>query len=156
MSVPGPLNVFLVEDSEDDLFFFKRLFGKAGLTMPVAIATDGQKAIDYLQRTIEPATAERPPVPRLVFLDLKLPLKGGFEVLKWIRAQPALANVVVVVLSSSAESRDVTQAFALGAQGYLVKYPEPATFAEVVQRVSGLQPGADLRSLRLPGLAGTG
>lgn len=152
MPAPTPLTVLLVEDSEDDLFFFRRLFNKTGLTTPVAVATDGQQAIDYLQQSIDPAAANPTPVPRLVFLDLKLPLKGGFEVLQWMRAQPALRDVIVVVLSSSAESRDVAQAFACGAQGYLVKYPEPAVFVEVVRVADTTPPGADLRGLSLPGL----
>lgn len=147
-----PLSVLLVEDSEDDLFFFRRLFSKAGLTTPVAVATDGQKAIDYLQRTIDPNSPDRAATPRLVFLDLKLPLKGGFEVLQWIRSQPALADVVVAILSSSAETRDVTQAFALGAQGYLVKYPEPAVFADVMGRVDATPMGTHVNSISLPGL----
>jgi CheY-like chemotaxis protein len=151
MSASIPLSVLLVEDSEDDLFFFRRLFAKAGLTMPLAVAMDGQKAIDHLQRSIDPALPERPPVPRLVFLDLKLPLKGGFEVLQWIRSRPEFAEMFVVVLSSSAEARDVTQAFALGAQGYLVKYPEASLFADVVQRVGATPKGTDLRTVALPG-----
>jgi CheY-like chemotaxis protein len=152
MPVPTSLTVLLVEDSEDDLFFFRRLFGKAGLAMPVAVATDGQKAIDYLQRAVA-NSSESPPLPRLVFLDLKLPLKGGFEVLQWIRAQPAFADLVVVILSSSAEARDVTQAFALGAQGYLVKYPEPQVFVDLIQRVGALPQGTDLGALSLPGFS---
>jgi CheY-like chemotaxis protein len=151
MSGSIPLSVLLVEDSEDDLFFFRRLFAKAGLTLPLAVAMDGQKAIDYLQRSIDPTLSDRPPVPRLVFLDLKLPFKGGFEVLQWIRSRPEFADMVVVVLSSSAESRDVTQAFALGAQGYLVKYPEASSFADVVQRVSAAPIGTDLQTITLPG-----
>ena len=152
MPVPTPLNILLVEDSEDDLFFFRRLFSKAGLTAPVAVATDGQKAIDHLERAINPIAVDRPPIPRLVFLDLKLPLKGGFEVLQWIRAQPALASVVVMILSSSAEARDVAQAFAVGAHGYLVKYPEPSVFVDVVGKVNAAPAGADPGSLALPGL----
>lgn len=143
--------ILLVEDSEDDLFFFRRLLAKAGVKAPVAVATDGQQAIDHLTHAMA-RNGEQIELPRLVFLDLKLPLRGGFEVLDWIRAQSALAQVVVVVLSSSAETRDVVQAFQLGAQGYLVKYPEPTVFREVINRIAELPPGADLGSLSLPGL----
>jgi CheY-like chemotaxis protein len=153
MSPAAKIPILLVEDSEDDRFFFKRLLTKAGITVPVAIATDGQQAIDYLRNVIDGgAPNNQPECPRLIFLDLKLPLRGGFEVLQWIRAQPPLAKVVVVILSSSAESRDVVQAFAMGAQGYLVKYPEPRTFADVLERVSTASSNADVNSLTLPGL----
>jgi CheY-like chemotaxis protein len=145
-------HILLVEDSEDDLFFFRRLLAKAGVKSPVDVATDGQQAIDHLSQAISGNGGAHPPVPRLIFLDLKLPLRGGFEVLDWIRAQAALAHVVVVVLSSSAETRDVVQAFKLGAQGYLVKYPEPAVFHEVVSKIAALPPDADPRKVLLPGL----
>jgi CheY-like chemotaxis protein len=144
--------ILLVEDSEDDLFFFRRLFAKAGIKAPVAVATDGQQAITHLSRAIDGSARERPALPLLIFLDLKLPLRGGFEVLEWVRSQPALSHVVVVVLSSSAETRDVVQAFKLGAQGYLVKYPDPAIFLDVVKRVAERPPGEDLSALALPGL----
>lgn len=141
------LPVLLVEDNDDDLFFFRRLVGKAGVSPSLAVATDGQQAIEHLKHTLKNGS-----VPRLLFLDLKLPLRGGFEVLQWVRSQPSLAGMVVVVLSSSAEARDVEQAYALGAQSYLVKYPAPAVFQEIVQRVAELPPGADPRSLTLPSL----
>ena len=144
--------ILLVEDSEDDLFFFRRLFKKAGINAPVDVATDGQQAINRLAQALEGSAAEQPPVPRLVFLDLKLPLRSGFEVLQWIRAQPGLAHVVVVVLSSSAETRDVAQAFKLGAQGYLVKYPDPDVFLDVVNRVAAAPLDVDVNALPFPGL----
>ena len=149
--VPSTLpSVLLVEDSEDDLFFFRRLLKKAGVDVPLAVATDGQQAIDFLKRSL-PGTSPAPVAPpRLMFLDLKLPLKGGFEVLQWMRAEPSLSRVVVVVLSSSAETRDVAQAFASGAQGYLVKHPAPAVIAELLRRVQALPAGASLTELDVP------
>jgi CheY-like chemotaxis protein len=143
----------LVEDSDDDLFFFRRLFAKAGFTAPFAVATNGQNAIRHLEAALNGSEPNKPVVPRLVFLDLKLPLRNGFEVLQWIRARPSLAQVIVVVLSSSAEARDVAEAFALGAQGYVVKYPSPALFSEILRVVVDLPPDADLTKLTLPGLA---
>lgn len=145
-----PPSVLLVEDSDDDLFFFRRLAKKAGVELPFAVATDGQQAIDQLKRSLPDGTADPVAPPRLVFLDLKLPLKGGFEVLRWMRAQPALARVLVVVLSSSAEARDVAQAFASGAQGYLVKYPPAAAIAELMRRVQALPADADPAELVVP------
>ena len=87
-----------------------------------------------------------------VFLDLKLPLRSGFEVLEWLRTQSALARTTVVVLSSSAEARDVERAYQLGAQGYLVKYPEAPVLLGVVQQVHDLPASSPLNSLVLPGL----
>lgn len=143
--MPGDLSILLVEDNDDDLFFFRRLISKAGLRSSLAVSTDGQDAIDHLRQQIVSDTP-----PRLVFLDLKLPLLGGFEVLQWIRSQSALARTVVVALSSSSEARDVRQAYALGAQGYLVKYPAPEVFQEISRQVSALPENGAPGSLDLP------
>lgn len=148
------LPVLVVEDSEDDLFFFQRLIAKTGIATRLEVATDGQQAIAHLEQAISPHGEGRPVVvPKLIFLDLKLPLRSGFEVLAWIRQQPELSDVIVVVLSSSAEVCDVTQAFHFGAQDYLVKYPDPSVFVEVIERAGAVTSAADLKSLRLPGLA---
>jgi CheY-like chemotaxis protein len=147
IQMPDNLPILLVEDNDDDLFFFRRLIGKAGLNPSLSVATDGQQAVEQLKRLLPNGE-----LPRLIFLDLKLPLRGGFEVLQWIRSQPSLAGVVVAVLSSSAEARDVEQAYALGAQGYLVKYPDPAVFQEIFRLVAALPAGTEPGSLRLPGI----
>lgn len=144
--------ILIVEDSDDDLFFFRRLFAKAGIKSPVAVVTDGRQATAHFEAALTATLPQKPPMPRIVFLDLKLPLRSGFEVLHWIRTQPALKSVIVVVLSSSAEMRDVRQAYDLGAQGYLVKYPEPGVFSETMQQVEATPPGSDLGKLKLPGL----
>ena len=147
------LPILLVEDSEDDLFFFRRLFAKAGITAPITVVTNGHNAIRHFDAALNASDGPKPGLPRLVFLDLKLPLRSGFEVLQWMRSQPSLAHVIVMVLSSSAETRDIAEAFALGAQGYVVKYPSPAAFAEIVRTVADLPADADLKKLTLPGLA---
>lgn len=144
------LSILLVEDSEDDLFFFRRLCKKAGIACPLAVATDGQQAVQYLSAAL--AGRDGAVLPGLIFLDLKLPLRSGFEVLEWIRSQPALARTVVVILSSSAESRDLERAYRLGAQGYLVKYPDATVLGQVAERVAILPAQAALGTLKLPGL----
>lgn len=149
--VPSTLpSLLLVEDTDDDLFFFRRLLKKAGVEPPLAVATNGQEAIDYLKRFIPGGSAAPLAPPQLVFLDLKLPLKSGFEVLEWMRDQPALSRVAVVVLSSSAEARDVAQAYASGAQGYLVKHPAASAIAELLRRVQALPADASVDRLEVP------
>lgn len=149
MPPPELFPILLVEDSDDDLFLFRRLLTKAEIKHPLSVATNGQAAIDLLSAEIGKGSAAK--LPRIVFLDLKLPLRSGFEVLEWIRAQP-LQRTVVIVLSSSAEARDVKRAYELGAHGYLVKYPAPVVFQDVVRIVANTDPEAALPPLSLPGM----
>ena len=96
---------------------------------------------------------EQEGAPTLLFIDLKLPLRSGFEVLQWAMGQPALRDSCVkIVLSSSAEVRDVKRAYDLGANGYLVKYPSPSVFREVARLVEMVREGAAASSLVFPGV----
>jgi CheY-like chemotaxis protein len=118
-----PETILLVEDNDDDVFIFERAYKQAQLRHPLQIVRDGQEALDYLFGEGGFADRERFPLPFLVLLDLKLPLTPGLEVLEAMRARPALSGVPVVVLTSSAEMRDVHRARELGAQAFLVKPP---------------------------------
>ena len=115
--------ILLVEDNEDDVFLMKRALKAARIANPLYVVEDGQQAVDYLSGTGKFARREEHPLPVLVFLDLKLPLKDGLEVLEWIRAQPRFENLVVLVLTSSSEPSDLRRAYGLGANSYLVKPP---------------------------------
>jgi len=75
------------------------------------------------------------PLPSLVFLDLKLPRVMGMDVLKWIRAQPAFATMVVIILTSSQLRSDITLAYQLGANSYLVKPSNPLDLSALVEAI---------------------
>ena len=116
----------LIEDNEDDAFFMKLALKKAGVENPLFVATDGQRAIELFQEAINGMDRDEdgsPVIPCLVLLDLKLPKLRGHDVLKWIRQQPALKTVPVVVLSASPDDHDIETAYELGANSYLVKPP---------------------------------
>src|SRR5439155_21926607 len=95
----------------------------------VQSVTDGDEALDYLEGKPPFSDRELYPVPRLVLLDLKMPRVSGFEVLSWVRADPALQVMPVVVLSSSSHDVDVRRAYQLGANSYVVK---PVAFDSLV------------------------
>ena len=113
--------ILVVEDDENDVFFLKYAFETAGIDNPLQVVRDGQEALNYLAGTGKYADRQRFPLPCLVLLDLKLPVKMGTEVLRWIRSQPHLCNLLVIVLTSSSELNDVDRAYEFGAQSYLVK-----------------------------------
>jgi CheY-like chemotaxis protein len=131
MSEDFGTTILLVEDNEDDVFIIKRALKLAQNTNPLQIVTDGQQALDYLAGAGEYADRQKFPLPFMVFLDLKLPYIHGFEVLAWMRLRPELSSLVVVVLTSSAETRDHEKAYALGARSYLVKPPTPQALSDV-------------------------
>ncbi|MEO6035484.1 MAG: response regulator [Verrucomicrobiota bacterium] len=92
----------------------------------------GQEAVDYLAGVGKYEDRAKHPLPSLIFLDLKLPFKHGLEVLQWIREQPFLDLVLVIVLTSSSEQRDIQQAYRLGARSFLVKPPATEMFLELM------------------------
>ena len=112
-SSPFPL-VLLVEDSEDDAFFFRWTLEKCGFPCEVVHAVDGAAAVKHL-------SGGSARLPDLVFLDLKIPTLTGFEVLAWIREQRFDPPLDVAVLSGSEHASDIQRAHLLGATGYYVK-----------------------------------
>lgn len=127
--------ILLVEDDANDIYFMKRAAREAGVPDSLQFAQDGQEAMDYLSGLGEYADRRRFPLPCLVLLDLKLPRVMGFEVLKWIRQQPALNGTIVIILTSSDLGPDVDRAYQLGANSYLVKPPTPDKLTETVTRI---------------------
>ena len=117
--------ILLVEDNEDDVFLMRRALDEARVTAGLQIVEDGQQAVDYLSGAGKYSNRSQYPLPKLVFLDLKLPLKSGHEVLTWIREQPDFESLVVIVLTSSDQPSDIRISYRLGANSYLVKPPPP-------------------------------
>jgi CheY-like chemotaxis protein len=123
--------ILLVEDSEDDVFLFERAMKRANVSLPMYNARDGQEAIDYLQAKGKFEDRKIYPLPSIVILDLKLPNIHGLDVLRWIKRQPSLSGVPVLMLTSSLEERDKQNAMTLGAKGFFIKPPTPQVFAEM-------------------------
>jgi len=139
---PNPL-VLLVEDSTAEVDLIQRALGKCGITPRMEIAWDGEDALRRLRRTDEHTHAE---TPSLVILDLNLPRINGHEVLRQMKADPALRPVPVVVLTVSSADSDVVSAYEGAATSYLTK---PADLEEYEQAICTM---ADywLRVVRLP------
>ncbi|HET9184391.1 MAG TPA: response regulator [Candidatus Angelobacter sp.] len=117
--------VLLVEDNPSDVFIVQRTFQKLQLPGSLQVAADGDEAVAYLSGSGRYADRERYPLPALVLLDLKLPRRSGFEVLEWLKAQPILGRVPVVVFTSSRQPSDINRAYDHGANSYLVKTVNP-------------------------------
>lgn len=127
--------VLLAEDNSTDALMVQRAFKKANLLNPVQVVDDGDKAVAYLSGQGSYADRDRHASPVLLLLDLKLPRRSGLEVLEWLRQQPGLKRLPVVVLTSSKEHSDVNRAYDLGANSYLVK---PVDFDPLLEMVKTL------------------
>lgn len=121
--------ILLVEDDSNDVLLVQRAFRLAKFDGSIQIVADGEEAISYLSRQPPYENRELYPLPLLILLDLKLPRRSGLEVLEWLRQQPELKRLLVVVLTSSRESPDVKKAYDLGVNSYLVK---PVIFEDLV------------------------
>ena len=126
--------ILLAEDDKNDVFFMQRAFDKARLSNPLKVVPDGEEAIQYLKGEGKYPRQDNP-LPAILLLDLHLPKKTGFEVLEWLRAQPALKRLPAVVLSSTSEGPDVKRAFHLGATSCLIKPPTSEAVKELLARV---------------------
>ena len=127
--------LLLVEDDPNDVLLIRRAFRKANLANPIHVASDGDMALAYLQGEGAYANRDAFPLPVLILLDLKLPRRSGLEVLQWLRQQPGLKRLPVVILTSSRETADINHAYELGANSYLVK---PVAFDTLLEMVKTL------------------
>ena len=122
-------SILLVEDSEDDAFLFTHTFQSCGLQAKLHHELDGSLAIDFLSRAWSSGA-----LPRMIFLDLKMPVLNGFDVLKWLQEQPFSSQVTVCVLSGSEQQKDKERAAQLGASEYFVK---PMKQADLIRLIAG-------------------
>lgn len=129
------LPVLLAEDNDADVFFVERALNKGCLPIELVVTRDGQQAIDYLARAILDAGRDSHPLPGLFLLDLKMPGVDGFDVLAWIKTQPALQQLPVVVLSSSVLESDIKKARQLGVVDYVEKTSDFDLLTRILQRL---------------------
>ena len=126
--MPYSQPVLIAEDDEDMVFMLERALRKAGVQNPVKIVADGQEAVEYLEKHDHKT-------PRLAVLDIKMPLRDGFEVLKRVRDNPKLCRVPVIILSSSDAEVDVKRAYDMGANSYVVKPGDTAGVDAVIRAI---------------------
>jgi two-component system, response regulator len=127
--------ILLVEDNPDDVALTLRAFARNNILNDVVIARDGIEALDYLFARGDHADRDPRDVPAMILLDLKLPKLDGLEVLKQIRAAPAIRLVPVVILTSSREEQDRLRSYSLGANSYVQKPVDFECFSEATRQL---------------------
>src|SRR6266704_614603 len=133
---PKVFTVLHIDDDLNDTELLCAATRRAEAHFDLQNVEDGEQAMAYLNGVPPYSDRKLHPLPALILLDLKMPRATGFEVLSWIRAQPQISHLPVVVLSGSELKDDIQRAFAAGANSYLVK---PLGFSALVDLVRNLQ-----------------
>lgn len=120
--------LLVAEDNENDVLLLRHAFTRAGLATPLTFARDGQEVIDSLKDSQAAGS-----FPHLLLLDLQMPKYNGFEVLQWIREQPGLKRLIVVIFTTSVLDADVCRAYDLGANSYLTKPMTPGDLVDLMK-----------------------
>jgi two-component system, chemotaxis family, response regulator Rcp1 len=149
VSNPQAINVLMVEDDPDDVYLTEEALRASRLRMNLFVVDDGVRAMQYLRRQDEYADSQR---PNLVLLDLNLPRMDGREVLTEIKADPALTDIPVVVLTTSKAEEDVAASYRQHANCYISKPVDIEQFRSVVASIENFW----FTVVQLPPRTGTG
>lgn len=128
-------NILLVEDDPNDALLVTKAFQKTLAGIPLVVVPNGQEAVNYLKGDGRYTDRATYPFPDIVLLDLKMPLMNGFEVLRWIRQQPRLKRLPVIVLTGSVQDSDARMAYEVGANSYVIK---PTDFNRLLETMKVL------------------
>ena len=129
------VEVLLVEDNPNDVRLALDAFQQHRIANQVSVVRDGEEALEFLFCTGRYAHRRIEDGPKVVLLDLKLPLVDGIEVLRQVKGDPRTQVIPVVVLTTSREERDVVDSYRLGVNSYIVKPVDFDQFAEAMKQL---------------------
>ena len=126
MNLDKMKNIFLAEDDADDRMFFEDALKEVTIPTHLTLANDGLELMSNLETVIEP------PPPDVIFLDLNMPRKNGFQCLEEIRNTPKLKDIPVVIFSTTTNEDAVNKTYQHGANHYICK---PQSFELLVKAI---------------------
>ena len=131
--IDNAMEILLVEDDPQDAQLTLRALQSENLKNRIAVARDGEEALDFVfgRGTYNDRSPDRP--PKLVLLDLNLPKVDGLQVLREIKANPEFRAILVVVLTSSSEQRDIVESYKLGVNSYIQKPVDITQFRQAIK-----------------------
>lgn len=134
--------VLLVDDDRNTALFVRFALKHINCAPALHYVADAMEAMRYVKGEGRFANRDLHPFPDLILLDLRMPLLDGFELLQWLRSQPAFRLIPVVILTGSLYKPDADRALQMGASGFLVKSGELQDFEQCLKRtvVHFLQP----------------
>lgn len=126
-----------VEDDPNDVLLVGLAFRKSDAGAVLQVVNDGEQAVQYLAGKGAYSNRQTFPLPTIVLLDLKLPRRSGLEVLSWVRGQDDLRRLPIIMLTSSNQQGDITKAYDLGINSFLVKPSALEELTAMVRKVCG-------------------
>jgi two-component system response regulator len=127
------IEILLIEDNPNDVALALHAFRKQNLANNIHVLRDGAEALEFIFCTGAYAQRDISVAPKVILLDLKLPLVSGLDVLRQIKADPRTQAIPVVMMTSSREERDVVESYQLGVNSYIVKPVDFAQFSEAMR-----------------------
>lgn len=125
-----PITILMADDDEDDIMFAHNALKECRLANDFHSVRNGEELLDYLYRRGEYQKLADSPRPGLILLDLNMPLMDGREALEFIKADPDLRAIPVVILTTSSAEEDIYKTYDLGASSFITK---PVTFSALVE-----------------------
>ena len=133
MKIFDPVEILIVEDNPSDAELTIRALKKSNLANHIFVAENGEEALDFIFSRGQFSERDKSKNLKAIFLDLKLPKVSGLEVLKAVKAEESTKMLPVIVLTSSKEDPDIQEAYALGANSYVVK---PVDFDSFIHAIN--------------------
>ncbi len=125
--------VLMADDDPEDILLIRDAIKEVAPTITFKSVTDGQGLMDYLSFAVDRTGSAKNPCPELIFLDLNMPKKSGFEVLNEIKNNPGLRGIPVVIFSTSSSEQDIDLSYQMGANTFI---PKPQTYEELLTVMS--------------------
>lgn len=145
---PGPRSsaplVLRIDDNPDDLLLFQLAWERSRVANPIHCSASCKEAIDYLEGRGDFANRAVFPLPAVVIIDMRLPDGSALEFLRWVRAHPTLARMVVIVLSGTAQQEEVNEAYRHGANSFLLKSANSRHLQDTVSHIQSYWLGQNL------------
>lgn len=125
------IRILLADDNDDDILMIQKAFKNAKVLNGLNVVKDGEEAMAYLRREGKYKDALR---PGLLLLDINMPKKDGWTVLKEVKADPELKSLPVIILTTSKQEEDVARSYAAGACSFISKPVGFQDFQQLVER----------------------
>jgi two-component system response regulator len=132
---PKPITILMADDDEDDRELTREAFAEARLANDLRFVCDGEELMDYLKRHGKYSDPANSPRPAILLLDLNMPRKDGREALDEIKADPALRQIRVIILTTSKADEDIFRAYDVSATSFITK---PVNFDALVEAIKAL------------------